>query len=311
MAGRMMPYVSARSTGSFAVRGVTSSAVRRPRWMVEHARHGRPLSPEGARHEALNVGSGVDAHLGSATAGWSHNSPRLPLSVGFQDLDAHATDSTHVSPLDMPDWRPRVTGAPLTRTPHSSEPGTGSVSCSRIRQRVGKADKLRGPGIISNLMPSTSPRPRCLAPSTGCRTCTERKLGTHGEPFAHYYCEDCPASNKASAVRVLLGHQLIGPMSEDPANTTPRGRIAKSAPAFPRQVSMTFGSWIMARHRSTATCPRSGSHCRTGSDSSTRYFFAHGGCHGRYRGATHPCADALDAEVGWRGGGCANKNLRD
>ena len=53
--------------------------------------HTHQLSPEGARHEALNVG--LDAWnlqpvSETQIADWFH---------------AHATDSTHVSPLDMPD----------------------------------------------------------------------------------------------------------------------------------------------------------------------------------------------------------------
>ena len=65
--------------------------------------HTHQLSPEGARHEALNVG--LDAWnlqpvSETQIADWFH---------------AHATDSTHVSPLDMPDSPGR---RPLT-PPHS------------------------------------------------------------------------------------------------------------------------------------------------------------------------------------------------
>ena len=71
------------------------------------------LSPEGARHEALNVG--LDAWnlqpvSETQIADWFH---------------AHATDSTHVSPLDMPD----SPGPAPIDSAAQQEPG-GSVSAA-------------------------------------------------------------------------------------------------------------------------------------------------------------------------------------
>ena len=75
--------------------------------------HTHQLSPEGARHEALNVG--LDAWnlqpvSETQIADWFH---------------AHATDSTHVSPLDMPD---SPEPAPIDSAAQQ-EPG-GSVSAA-------------------------------------------------------------------------------------------------------------------------------------------------------------------------------------
>lgn len=75
--------------------------------------HTHQLSPEGARHEALNVG--LDAWnlqpvSETQIADWFH---------------AHATDSTHVSPLDMPD----SPGPAPIDSAAQQEPG-GSVSAA-------------------------------------------------------------------------------------------------------------------------------------------------------------------------------------
>ena len=99
MAGRMMPYVS-------AIRHCRSTDI--VCCMVTHQ-----LSPEGARHEALNVG--LDAWnlqpvSETQIADWFH---------------AHATDSTHVSPLDMPD----SPGPAPIDSAAQQEPG-GSVSAA-------------------------------------------------------------------------------------------------------------------------------------------------------------------------------------